>query len=204
MTLTVLLIIGIVIFFAGLVYLILSVSGKIAKKWVLQQNTSKTHTIIAACIFAIGAVTIITATGIAITGFSHGMASSNIPITKAIENIQHTPVESKELPEDRRGSIIILYKFNCENCKAIYDDLSETLSNYKNIYWISSESELGKSFAEELEITEVPTGIYMRYNDYNNSVKAVKYSLATTDADGNTILNQTTLDRLIYLQTEKR
>lgn len=195
MTITTLLILGIILLLLGITSFILIMTSKTKnKKTILIPIVS-----LCLCI-----LTLIPALSITAVAKNHGMQSINIKITDAIDNIKYTPVQDKKLPEDQRGCIIILYKFTCNDCKAIYNELSETLKQTENVYWISSESELGKSITEDLEITEVPTGIYMRYNNYNNSVKAVKYSLATTDTSDNIILNKTVIERLLYLQEQKR
>lgn len=145
-----------------------------------------------------------------VAGMQHGMTKADMPTTEVIYRINHTPKQTKKLPEDTKGSIIVLYRFDCDDCTAIYDDLASLLNetvdkdNKNKIYYVSAESKLGKELAEEFSITEVPTGLYMRYNDYDESIKAVRYSLYTTDNNGDTILNTTTTNRLIYLQSEKK
>lgn len=156
------------------------------------------------CIIAIGLVITATFLTIYAVASNHGMDNPNITISETIDGIKHTPKKDNKLPDDTKGSIIILYKFDCDDCKAIYNDLSNALKDNQNIYWIPSTSKLGKKLTEEFTVTEVPTGLYMRHNDYNGSIKAVKYELAITDNNNNTILNETLLNRLLYLQSEKK
>lgn len=156
------------------------------------------------CVIAIGLAIAITFLTIYIVASNHGMDNPNITISEVIDGIKHTPKENNKLPDDTKGSIIILYKFDCDDCKAIYNDLSDALKDNENIYWISSTSKQGKKLTEEFTVSEVPTGLYMRYNDYNGSIKAVKYELAATDNNNTTILNETSLNRLLYLQSEKK
>lgn len=139
------------------------------------------------------------------TAISHGLTSDmeKMSMSELKDLINNSPKESK-LPDNIEGAIIIYYRFDCPDCKAIYNDLSQAVADNSNIYWISSRSETGKALLDKYPVDEVPTGIYIRHDTYNGNVTFTKYELATTDEDGNIILNKSAIDRLLYLQSEGR
>lgn len=141
-----------------------------------------------------------------LTAKNHGMINANITISEMLYNNNHTPTEDT-LPDNLPGSIIILYKYGCKDCHAVYNDLKEITNNTKDIYWISTQSDQGKAFIENVcegNVTEVPTGVYMRQNTYNNTIRYTIYSLYEQDENKNTVLNETHINRLLFLQSEQR
>ena len=139
------------------------------------------------------------------TAISHGLTSDieKMSMADLKDLINNSPKESK-LPDDIEGVIIIYYRFDCPDCRAIYNDLASAVANTDNVYWISSRSETGKSLLDKYPVDEVPTGIYIRHDTYNGNVTFTKYELATTDENENTILDTSAIDRLLYLQSENR
>lgn len=137
------------------------------------------------------------------TGQSHGLQTTDISIKQLWYGVNHSPKEN-ELPDNLTGCIVIYYKFGCNDCEAIYDDLKNNIQDKPNIYWVCSDSVQGEQLLEQYPVTEVPTGIYIRQESFNESITYTKKYLATVDEDGNTILNQKDLDRLLYLQSENR
>lgn len=139
------------------------------------------------------------------TAVEHGLTSDveKMSMNELKDLINNSPKESK-LPDNIEGAIIIYYRFDCPDCSAIYNDLANAVANNSNIYWISSRSEAGKSLLEKYPVDEVPTGIYIRHDTYNGNVTFTKYELFTTDENGNTILDTSAIDRLLYLQSEAR
>lgn len=133
----------------------------------------------------------------------HGLNHTNITIGQLWTGLWNTPVEDK-LPEDLTGKIILYYRFECEDCKTIYADLSDTIKNNENIYWVSSRSKQGQSLLEKYPVDDVPSGIYIRYDTFNGSIEYTQKSLIATDENDNVILNEENINRLLYLQSEKR
>lgn len=157
----------------------------------------KIWTVVLAVLVVIGCSTIF----IGHTATLHGMETYNTNISEAAEGIKNTPRSASKLPDDTTGSIIIVYKFDCNECKAIYKDLKTTLKDNNNVYWIASTTELGKEIVEEYGITDVPSGIYVRHNNFNGNVKGTRYKLSTKNDNDDIIINETALNRLLYLQT---
>ena len=73
-----------------------------------------------------------------------------------------------------------------------------------DVLWISTRSDTGKKLVEEYKIEEVPSGVYVRENAYNDALPYTKKLLYTVNADGETKFDKTAIDRLLYLQSEKR
>lgn len=134
---------------------------------------------------------------------SKGMENKSTPVISVIKSNMYTPFED-ELPDDLTGAIVIYYKYGCPDCEAVYPALSKRLSNTNNVYWISTEGDQGKLLLQLYPVDEVPSGIYIRNKNYNQSIPYTAKQLYTTNETGNVILNEDALDRLLYLQTEGR
>lgn len=132
-----------------------------------------------------------------------GAYTSNITIQELNEGIRYSPIED-ELPENLEGAIVIFYKFDCPDCHAIYNDLKDAVSGHDNIYWVSSRSEQGKALLANYPIPEVPYGVYFRTYTYGGNLNYTKKVLYCDDANGNTVLNETNLNRLFELQTTNK
>ena len=112
-----------------------------------------------------------------------------------------TPTASKT-PEDLTGSIVILYKFGCPDCEAIYPDLQKKLQGKDNVYFVPSGSDLGQKLVKKGKIQEVPTGVYIRKKAIANGATQNNIVLYAIDKKGNPILNEKALDRLFLLQKQ--
>lgn len=134
---------------------------------------------------------------------ARGMKDKNTSARSVIASNMYTPFEDK-LPNDLTGSVIIYYKYGCPDCEAVYPALSKRLSDTNNVYWISTEGDQGKLLLQLYPVDEVPSGIYIRNKDYNQSITYTSKQLYTTDETGNVVLDEDALDRLLYLQSEGR
>lgn len=112
-----------------------------------------------------------------------------------------TPTASKT-PEDLAGAIVILYKFNCSDCEAIYPALTEKLQGKNNIYFVPSGSKLGKKLIKNGNVKEVPTGVYIRKQPLANGATQNNIMLYTADKNNKPVLNEKALDHLILLQEQ--
>lgn len=112
-----------------------------------------------------------------------------------------TPV-SQTLPSDRNGDIIILYKYDCPDCEAIYDQLDDAIGDTgaKDVHFIASSSETGRELIEESNIQTVPTGIYLRHEALNNGAAITHIPLAISNGN-ETVLDTAALKRLVLLQS---
>lgn len=111
-----------------------------------------------------------------------------------------TPV-SQTLPSDRNGDIVILYKYDCPDCEAIYDQLNDAIrdTGAKDVHFIASSSETGRELIEEGDIPTAPTGIYLRHEALNNGSAITHIPLATSNGN-ETVLDTAALKRLVLLQ----
>lgn len=157
------------------------------------------------------------------TAQSHGMRTSNMTISETKLSIEKSPVEDI-LPENINGSIIIYYRFGCTDCEAIYADLSKSISDKDNIYWVSTESDQGKELMKSYPIDSVPSGIYIYNSKQNNNTyvqkplyktsenASVTFFETTEDAkngenaiySNDVVLDKTALERLLYLQKKQK
>lgn len=112
-----------------------------------------------------------------------------------------TPV-SQTLPSDRNGDIVILYKYNCPDCEAIYDQLDDAIKNTgaKDVHFIASSSETGRELIKEGDIPTAPTGIYLRHEALNNGSAMTHIPLAASNGN-ETVLDTAALKRLVLLQS---
>lgn len=133
----------------------------------------------------------------------HGLYTNDITFSELVQGVNNSPEEST-LPDDLSGAVIIYYKFGCSDCEAIYKDLSAAVSGHSDIYWVSTRSEQGKKLLETYPTEEVPAGIYIRQDNYNDTIPFTSKLLFTTDEDGNTVLDKQAIERLLYLQSENR
>lgn len=79
------------------------------------------------------------------------------------------------------GDIIIVYKFGCEDCDAIYDSAKEYIASQSaNVKWIASNSEFGKQFCSDYSITWTPTGVYMLKTPIANT-EIIQIQLGTNE-----------------------
>jgi hypothetical protein len=119
------------------------------------------------------------------------------------EGIRYSPIED-ELPENLTGYIVIYYRFDCPDCHAVYDELSEQVKDNDKVCWISSRSTQGKALLASYPVDEVPSGIYFREYTYGGALTYTKKRLYTTDDDGNTILSSNGINRLLELQSSAK
>lgn len=141
------------------------------------------------------------------TGEKRGMTmddwkSENVAEIIRINN--ETPV-SQTLPEERNGAIVILYRYGCTDCEAIYDDLREAIDelDLKDVYYVASSSAYGQELVEEGDIRYVPTGVYLRYEALANGASITHIPLASEDGN-ETVLDTAALKRLALLQEKQR
>lgn len=191
MTLFALYIVSFIVLIFGILLFVLTAS-----------KPTKTKKLIAATATLTACLSLIGSTCLYAVGVSHGASTVKMPITAMITGISKSHTKDT-LPDDTKGSIIILYKFGCPDCEAVYEDLSEMLKD-RDVYWIASTDDDYKNLVETFNIEEVPTGLYMRQNDLNSSVQATKYILYITDRNGNSIIDTESVERLMYLQDEGR
>ena len=113
-------------------------------------------------------------------------------------NIRHGFLDqSDEVPDDPKGCVILFFKWNCEDCTNIHDDLLAKLKEYDlfKTYFVSSRSEKGQELLEKYPMDSVPSGIYIYYD----SSKGIDYQGHVLN-DG-TSLDAYNLDTLLSVQT---
>lgn len=114
--------------------------------------------------------------------------------------------QSKELPENLEGCIIIYVKYGCIDCDKIHDGITSYLKENKtdNIYFVSTKSEQGKKLLEKYPVSAVPTGVYILKNQNNDSnmYAEVIYD-AYADETATDIFVPENLEKLINYQKQQ-
>lgn len=115
-------------------------------------------------------------------GKSHGMYEYNLSVPDLITGITHTPKEDTA-PNNFKNTCIIYYRFTCDDCEAIYNDLRTTFLGYDNIYWISTRSDQGKKLTEKYPVTQVPSAVYIDNNGIGHTYLLAKRTNEKTHLD---------------------
>lgn len=112
--------------------------------------------------------------------------------------------ESDLLPEDLSGSIIIYFKYGCEDCYDIHDELTKALKNKDNhIYFISTKSETGEKLLEKYPVAEVPSAIYItKENSEQNAYAQVLLYEPSNENTERSVFIKDNLEQLIKMQKE--
>lgn len=140
---------------------------------------------------------------------AYGNIQYSQTIGEIMDDVKHGFKESKDIPSDLTGSIVIFYKYGCPDCKAIHDELMQELEKYKDnkIYFVSTHSATGNRLVypngdtEKAFINDVPAIAYYQYYD-SSQPNAKKSILYTFDADKNPILDKLVLETIIRCQNE--
>lgn len=119
-------------------------------------------------------------------------------LSEILNSLEDTPKEDI-LPEDLSGSIVIFYRFGCPDCKAIYPELKDRLSDIPDVYYVLSRSEQGEKLRESYPISSVPVAIYFS----TNGTSHYTYEL-DKQKEGITVLNTENLERLLALKEQQR
>lgn len=143
---------------------------------------------------------------IQITGYRHGMTTENWKNSTVSEIIESNKLShvNQTLPDDAGGSIVIVYKYGCPDCEAIYYELLDIIEENEliNVYFVASNSEDGQYLVENAYIKYVPSGVYVRNEPLSNGTYLINYLLYEIDEDGNAFFNTAAFYRLIDLQTD--
>lgn len=136
------------------------------------------------------------------TAKSHGMYQKNMPFAEMVLSNKKSPAESK-VPEKLAGSIIIYYKYGCDDCEDIYEDLSNKVKDKSNVYWISTRSQQGKKLLKNYPVDTVPSAVYVRNDTFNGNILFTS-KLLYTKTGNKAVIDNESLERLFYLQKEGR
>lgn len=108
---------------------------------------------------------------------------------------QTTPHNDYSTP--KAGDIVVLYKFGCPDCEAIYTSANQAFTDENiHIKWVSAETSVGRQLCDKYNITWVPTGVYFRHTPLGNGADIVQEQIDTVQ-NKQTILNQKNVETLI-------
>lgn len=114
--------------------------------------------------------------------------------------IERITPDDQSNEEINKGDIIILYKYGCPDCGAIYSDLEHYLdeNGATNIKYINANTEKGRELYNEYQIQWVPTAIYIYQTDgHSTNGQTVRLDEVS---NGQTVLDTENLDILINAQ----
>lgn len=101
-------------------------------------------------------------------------------IKEIIYSVQHSPKEDR-LPKSINDVTVIYYRFGCNDCNELYEELSERFENLSDVYWVATRSEQGKELREQYPVESVPSAIFI------HDGKAVTFELYTKTTKNDTI-----------------
>lgn len=127
---------------------------------------------------AITAICIITATAILVTAGKNARGS---------------------LPDDISGCIVVFYKDGCPDCEATMEQIRNALEGTKDVFFLDSQSDVGKEVRERYPIREVPSAIYVHINDGDYTM----YVLYERTKDG-PVTDFDAIDRIIEIKESLR
>lgn len=119
-----------------------------------------------------------------------------------IVNSKNGFVESADIPEDLRGSIIIYFKYGCPDCNGIHDELLQAIKDHpeSRIYYVSTRSETGKKILARYHIDAVPSAVYIPYDSDVYHIQ-ILYNIQKTPEEP-VIFISDNFEKLIRMQTE--
>lgn len=137
------------------------------------------------------------------TAYQHGYREYwKQDVEKIIYSVHHSPIEDI-LPDDTTNITVIYYRFGCDDCNKLYNQLSEKLEHVPDIYWIATRSKQGIYLRETFPVETVPSAIYI-----TDTTTAVSFDLyiKSKDINGNTSvsLNTETLNELLQFRNNHK
>lgn len=141
------------------------------------------------------------------TALRHGMYDNSITVAEAYESIKHSPREDK-LPEDITDTLVIYYRFGCDECEALYDTLKDEVKKFEKatgdkIYWVSTRSEQGKTLRSTCHAANltVPSIMYIRISDAERGTQFYLETIYYRDPEG-THFYPTSWDKIIEIRDQ--
>ena len=144
---------------------------------------------------------------IALANGAYNNIQNSQTIGEIKEDVKYGFEESEDLPSDLTGCVVIFFKYDCPDCKAIHDDLMKAMESHKDnkIYFVSTRSNKGRQLLhpdgneEKYLVNDVPAIVY--YQTYGSDDQKVKKSiLYTFDDEKNAILDTQVFDTIMRYQ----
>lgn len=80
-------------------------------------------------------------------------------ILRTVQAIQNSPIADRNGNLDKKGNILIYYRFGCGDCEAVYDILKAATAEKGDIYWVASRQTVGQELLQKYAVPEVPAGV---------------------------------------------
>lgn len=173
-----------------------------------KRNAVRRVKAISGVVALIGVVALVWVSVVELDGSVRGMTNKqwwSMPLGTVVETNGKTPL-TDSVPDDAAGDIVILYKYGCPDCEAVYSDIEKAASDTgaKNVIYIASSTADGKRLVKDNDIKNVPTGIYIRREKLANGASTAHAELDTTDSNGKTSFDRTAFERLVLLQRQRK
>lgn len=108
------------------------------------------------------------------TAYEHGYREyTKYTIDEIIHSVQNSPKEDI-LPDDLENITVIYYRFGCNDCNQLYNQLSAYFQNLSDVYWVATRSKQGQELRETFPVENVPTAIFI-----TNENTAVNFEITT-------------------------
>ena len=105
-------------------------------------------------------------TNIAVAHGSYDNVHNYQTISEIKECDRYGYIESK-LPNNTSDCIIIFFKYGCDDCAVIHDDLMAYIADIKYpVYFVSSRSDIGKPMIDKYDVPEVPAVTVVLSDDF--------------------------------------
>lgn len=153
-----------------------------AKKTVKAKRIASIASVLACTVLALAVLTGYTEWSVMSLARSHGYADGWDQSPASLwEDIEKSPVEDR-LPKNMSGSILMYYKFGCEDCNELGEELYATLSSLAPTYRIATRSPTGSKLIKQYPVAEVPACVYFRHDG-----KQLYYILYEDGPDGTAV-----------------
>lgn len=121
----------------------------------------------------------------------------NSTVQDFIKGFTVTPMEDR-LPDDIGHTLIIFYRYDCNDCHQTLPAIQEALKDYP-VFYINSRSTQGEALREEYPISFVPSLVYITADQKAH----YSFALATIGDNGEVTLDTENLnDALLFYDRE--
>lgn len=117
-------------------------------------------------------------------------------IAEVVSHVQSAPDSADSI---EKGDLVVFYKFGCPDCDAIYAAADKLAAESGvTLKWVSTDTDLGREFAEAHSIDWTPTGVYV-LNEKIGETEIIQTRIDKTEGD-QTVLDVDALSNLIEYQ----
>ena len=123
----------------------------------------------------------------------------NTTLEKAIEGFNKSPYQSviPENLDELKGKLVVFYRYTCPDCHAILNDVQKLLSEYDDVYYLSSRSNEAFAIRQKFaDIILVPSIMLIGTDEKPATYVA---SLAIKDGNSEIVVNIDELNEILNM-----